>query len=206
MNKIINHPLIEDKLSKIRDINTKSTDFRNMLKEISVLMMYEVARDYPLKKVDIQTPITNTTGYQLKNDLVLVPILRAGLGMVEGISQVVPAAKIGHIGLYRDENTLSPVEYYTKFPKNISKSDVLVLDPMLATGLSAVKAISIIKKHKPRSIRFVGLVGSPTGLKKLNEMHPDVDIFLAACDPKLNSKGYITPGLGDAGDRIFGTK
>ncbi|WP_027124225.1 uracil phosphoribosyltransferase [Mycoplasmoides pirum] len=203
---IIQHPLIKDKLTKMRDKNTKSKDFRDLLKEITALMMYEVAKSFPLKKVNINTPISKTIGYQLKNDLVLVPILRAGLGMVDGISQIVPAAKIGHIGLYRDEKTLIPKEYYTKFPKNINKADVLLLDPMLATGNSLSKAIDAIKKTKPRSIRYVGLVGSPEGLKKISNTHPDVEIYLASLDTKLNEKGYITPGLGDAGDRLFGTK
>lgn len=206
MYKIIDHPLVKDKLTKIRDKNTKSKDFRDLLKELIALMMYEVAKSYPLKKVSIETPISKTIGYKLKNDLVLVPILRAGLGMVDGISQIVPDAKIGHIGLYRNEETLQPIEYYSKLPKNISQADVLILDPMLATGHSLNKAIEILKKTKPKSIRYVGLVASPQGIKTIQKLHPDVDIFLASVDKKLNDKGYITPGLGDAGDRLFGTK
>ena len=206
MYKIIDHPLVKDKLTKIRDKNTKSKDFRDLLKEVIALMMYEVAKSYPLKKVSIETPISKTIGYKLKNDLVLIPILRAGLGMVDGISQIVPDAKIGHIGLYRNEKTLEPIEYYAKLPKNISRADVLILDPMLATGRSLNKAIEILKKSKPKSIRYVGLVASPQGIKTIQKLHPDVDIFLASVDKKLNDKGYITPGLGDAGDRLFGTK
>ncbi|WP_027119810.1 uracil phosphoribosyltransferase [[Mycoplasma] testudinis] len=206
MNTIIDHPLIKDKLTRMRDIKTKANFFRDLLKEITALMMYEIGKNYPTKKIKIITPLCETTGYALKNDLVLVPILRAGLGMAEGVSHVVPGAKIGHIGLYRNEESLQPVEYYAKFPKNTKAADVIVLDPMLATGGSASKAISIIKKLKPKSIQFVGLVGAPEGLKVLNKNHPDVNVFLAALDPKLNELGYILPGLGDAGDRLYGTK
>ncbi|WP_033160243.1 uracil phosphoribosyltransferase [Mycoplasmoides alvi] len=206
MHTVIDHPLVKDKLTKIRDKNTKSKDFRDLLREITALMMYEVAKFYPLKKINIETPISKTIGYQLKNELVLVPILRAGLGMVDGISQIVPSVKIGHIGLYRNEKTLNPIEYYTKLPNSVKNADVLVLDPMLATGNSLSKAIDLIKKFKPKSIKYLGLVGSYFGLKKVQKDHPDVDIFLAGLDEKLNKDGYITPGLGDAGDRLFGTK
>lgn len=206
MYKIVNHPLIKDKLSKMRDINTKTKDFRDLLQEIAVLMMYEVTKEYPLKKINIQTPIAKTLGYQLKNDLILIPILRAGIGMADGISKVIPDAKVGHIGLYRNEKTLNPVEYYAKFPRNIKNADVIILDPMLATGNSLLKAIEIVKQKKPKSIRYVGIVASPEGLKKINKIHSDVDIFIASVDQKLDENGYITPGLGDAGDRLFGTK
>lgn len=206
MNKIIDHPLIKDKLTRMRNISTKANYFRDLLKEITALMMYEVARDYPLKEIEIETPLTKMTGYALKNDIVIVPILRAGLGMADGVSDVIPGAKIGHIGLYRNESSLQPVEYYAKFPQNMRNADVIVLDPMLATGGSATKAISIIKKLQPRSIQFVGLVGARQGLTILNEMHPDVNVYLAALDEKLNDLGYIEPGLGDAGDRLYGTK
>lgn len=206
MNCIIDNPLVKYKLTKMRDVKTNCKDFKELLKEITALMMYEVGKSMTLKKISINTPLEKTTGYALKNEVVLVPILRAGLGMSDGISQILPQAKLGHIGLYRNEKNLKPVEYYSKLPDNISNSDVLVLDPMLATGGSVIKAIEIIKKHKPKSIKFIGLVGAPEGLKMLNSKFPDVDVYLGALDEKLNKSGYITPGLGDAGDRIYGTK
>lgn len=206
MNCIIDNPLVKYKLTKMRDVRTNCKDFKELLKEITALMMYEVGKSMPLKKISVNTPLEKTTGYALKNEIVLVPILRAGLGMSDGISQILPQAKLGHIGLYRNEKNLKPVEYYSKLPDNISNSDVLVLDPMLATGGSVTKAIEIIKKHKPKSIKFIGLVGAPEGLKVLNSKYPDVDVYLGALDEKLNKSGYITPGLGDAGDRIYGTK
>lgn len=206
MNYIIDNPLVKYKLTKMRDVKTNCKDFKELLKEITALMMYEVGKSMALKKITINTPLQKTTGYALKNEVVLVPILRAGLGMSDGISQILPQAKLGHIGLYRNEKNLKPVEYYSKLPNDTCNSDVLVLDPMLATGGSVIRAITIIKEHKPKSIKFIGLVGAPEGLKALNSKFPDVDVYLCALDEKLNKSGYITPGLGDAGDRIYGTK
>lgn len=206
MNYIIDNPLVKYKLTKMRDVKTNCKDFKELLKEITALMMYEVGKSMTLKKITITTPLEKTIGYALKNEVVLVPILRAGLGMSDGISQILPQAKLGHIGLYRNEKNLKPVEYYSKLPDDICNSDVLVLDPMLATGGSVIKAIGIIKPHKPKSIKFIGLVGAPEGLKALNSKFPDVDVYLGSLDEKLNKSGYITPGLGDAGDRIYGTK
>lgn len=206
MNYIIDNPLVKYKLTKMRDVKTNCKDFKELLKEITALMMYEVGKSMTLKKITITTPLEKTIGYALKNEVVLVPILRAGLGMSDGISQILPQAKLGHIGLYRNEKNLKPVEYYSKLPDDICNSDVLVLDPMLATGGSVIKAIEIIKQHKPKSIKFIGLVGAPEGLKTLNSKFPDVDVYLSSLDEKLNKSGYITPGLGDAGDRIYGTK
>lgn len=206
MNYIIDNPLVKYKLTKMRDVKTNCKDFKELLKEITALMMYKVGKSMTLKKITITTPLEKTIGYALKNEVVLVPILRAGLGMSDGISQILPQAKLGHIGLYRNEKNLKPVEYYSKLPDDICNSDVLVLDPMLATGGSVIKAIEIIKQHKPKSIKFIGLVGAPEGLKTLNSKFPDVDVYLSSLDEKLNKSGYITPGLGDAGDRIYGTK
>lgn len=206
MHKILNHPLIKDKLTRMRKIETNSTMFRNNLKELTVLMAYEATKDMLLREIEIETPIQKTIGYKIENKITLVPILRAGLGMVDAMKEVIPNASIGHIGLYRDEKSLEIIEYYQKMPKSISESDVFLLDPMLATGASASKAISIIKKFKPKSITFIGIVGVPQGLEFIEKIHPDVPIYLANLDNKLNENGYIEPGLGDAGDRIFGTK
>jgi uracil phosphoribosyltransferase len=203
---IINHPLIEHKLAIIRNKDTDAKTFRENVNEISSLVTYEITRDLPTKPVTIETPIAKTTCYSLAKDVVIVPILRAGLGMVDGIHSVIPTAKIGHIGLYRDEDTLLPKEYYVKLPDNIATATVLLIDPMLATGGSAVAAINHIKARGAKDIRFVGLVGCPEGIKALSEAHPDVDIFLIKEDEHLNEKGYIVPGLGDCGDRLFGTK
>jgi uracil phosphoribosyltransferase len=203
---ILNHPLIDHKMSIIRDKNTSTKSFRENVNEIGGLITYEITRDLPLKEVTIETPITKTTAYQLAKDVVVVPILRAGLGMVDGIQMIIPTAKVGHIGMYRDEQTLDPHEYYAKFPKEIETGTVLVVDPMLATGGSASAAISAVKQRGAKDIRFVGLVGCPEGVKRLQEDHPDVDIYLAALDEKLDESGYIVPGLGDCGDRLFGTK
>ena len=204
---ITNHPLIKHKLSILRDVNTSSKDFRTLVSEIATLMCYEATRDLPLKEIEIETPICKCTGYSLEGKkLAFVPILRAGLGMVDGVLQLVPSARVGHIGLYRDPETLKPVEYYCKLPADITERDVIVLDPMLATGGSAIDAIHMIKERNPKSIKFMGLLAAPEGLAALKEAHPDVDIFLAAEDEKLNDHCYIVPGLGDAGDRIFGTK
>lgn len=210
MNKnvtIFEHPLILHKLSILRDKKTSSKEFRGLVSEIAMLMCYEATRDLPVEDVEIETPICKTTvKHMAGKKLAIVPILRAGLGMVDGIISMIPSARIGHIGLYRDEETLMPVEYYCKLPKDISQRDVIVVDPMLATGGSAVDAVSQIKLRNPKSIRFMGIIAAPEGIKKLSETHPDVDIYCAALDEKLNEKGYIVPGLGDAGDRIFGTK
>lgn len=204
---VMDHPLIQHKLTLIRDKQTGSKDFRELLDEISTLMAYEVTRDLPLKEVTIETPISRTRAYVLSGKkLGVVPILRAGLGMVNGILKLVPAARVGHVGLYRDPATLEPVEYYCKLPGDISERDVIVLDPMLATGGSAVDAISLIKQRSPRSVKFMCIIAAPEGLAALTEAHSDVQVYCAALDDHLNDHGYIVPGLGDAGDRIFGTK
>ncbi len=203
---IINHPLIEHKLAIIRSKSTDTKTFRENVNEIGSLVTYEITRDLLTKPVEVETPITKTVCQTLAKDVVIVPILRAGLGMVDGIHTVIPTAKIGHIGLYRDEKTLLPHEYYVKLPENIAEATILVVDPMLATGGSAIVAINHIKARGGKDIRFVGLVGCPEGVKALQEAHPDVDIFLVKQDLHLNEVGYIVPGLGDCGDRLFGTK
>lgn len=204
---IFDHPLIQHKLSILRNKETSSMEFRALISEISTLMCYEATRDLPLEEVEIETPICKMTAKHISGKkLAIVPILRAGLGMVEGISSLIPAARIGHIGLYRDEETLKPVEYYCKLPKDIGERDVIVVDPMLATGGSAIDAVSQIKLRSPRSIRFMGIIAAPEGIEAFTKAHPDVNVYVAALDEKLNEKGYIVPGLGDAGDRIFGTK
>ena len=204
---IFDHPLIQHKLSILRDKNTSSKDFRALIHEIAMLMCYEATRDLPLEEIDIETPICKTKAKHISGKkLAVVPILRAGLGMVDAISELIPSVRIGHIGLYRDEETLKPVEYYCKLPKDIGERDVIVVDPMLATGGSAIDAVSQIKLRNPRSIRFMGIIAAPEGIKAFTEAHPDVHIYCAALDEKLNEVGYIVPGLGDAGDRIFGTK
>lgn len=202
---ILDHPLIDHKMSFIREKKTGTKDFRQHVNEIAGLMAYEITRDFSTKNVQIETPITKMTSKVLDKEIVIAPILRAGLGMVEGIHNIVPTAKVGHIGMYRDEETLEPIVYYAKTPV-LADSVVLVVDPMLATGGSATAAITEMKKRGGKDIRFVGLVGCPEGVKRLQEDHPDVDIYLAALDEKLNEKGYIVPGLGDCGDRLFGTK
>ncbi len=203
---ILNHSLIKHKLTNIRKKETKTKDFYQNVQEIAGLMAYEISRDFPLKKVEIETPMCKSIQYEVAQDVVIVPILRAGLGMTEGIRSMIPTAKVGFIGLYRDEETLEPHEYYAKFPSTITSSIVLVVDPMLATGGSAVAAIDMLKKRGAKDIRYVGLVGAPEGVKLLSNAHPDVNIYLAALDDKLNEDGYIVPGLGDCGDRLFGTK
>lgn len=204
---IFDHPLIQHKLSILRDKNTSSKDFRALIHEIAMLMCYEATRDLPLEEIEIETPICKTKAKHISGKkLAVVPILRAGLGMVDAISELIPSVRIGHIGLYRDEETLKPVEYYCKLPKDIGERDVIVVDPMLATGGSAIDAVSQIKLRNPRSIRFMGIIAAPEGIKAFTEAHPDVKIYCAALDEKLNEVGYIVPGLGDAGDRIFGTK
>lgn len=206
MLKVLNHPLITHKLTQMRKITTGTKDFREQLDEIAGLMAYEISRDLPLHDVDIVTPVAPTKAQELAKDVVLVPILRAGLGMVDGIRGLIPTAKVGHIGLYRDEQTLEPHEYFAKFPANLPDAVVMVLDPMLATGGSASAAITMLKRRHASAIKLVCLVGAPEGVARITKDHPDVDIYLAALDEKLNSHGYIVPGLGDAGDRIFGTK
>lgn len=203
---ILNHPLIDHKMSIIRDKHTNTKSFRENVNEIGGLITYEITRDLPLKDVEIETPIQATVAKQLAKDVIIVPILRAGLGMVDGIQMIIPTAKVGHVGMYRDEETLEPHEYYAKFPNEIVDGTVLVVDPMLATGGSASAAITAVKKRGATDIRFVGLVGCPEGVKRLHADHPEVDIYLAAMDEKLNEVGYIVPGLGDCGDRLFGTK
>lgn len=206
MLKVIDHPLIKHKLTLMRDKNTNTKDFRDNLNEIGSLMVYEVTRDLPLVDHEIETPICSMTGYQLAKDVVVAPILRAGLGMTEGILDLIPTAKVAHIGLFRDEETLEPHTYFEKYPKNIKDAVPIVVDPMLATGGSSVAAIDMLKKQGAKNIKLVCLVGAEEGVKNVEEHHPDVDIYLAALDGKLNKNGYIVPGLGDAGDRIFGTK
>ena len=208
MSKVVvmNHPLISHKLAIIRNKDTKEKEFRELLNEIASLMTYEVCRDLKTKSVDVATPICVANCTMLATDVILVPILRAGLGMVEGVMNLIPTARVGHIGLYRDEETHQPCEYYAKFPTNLPTATVIVLDPMLATGGSAAAAISMIKARGAQDIRYIGLVGAPEGVEKLQQAHPDVDIYLAALDEKLNENCYIVPGLGDCGDRIFGTK
>lgn len=210
MNKenifIMDHPLIQHKLSKIRDKGTGVKQFRELISEITLLMCYESTRDLPLRESEVETPITITKARYISKKLSFIPILRAGIGMVDGVVKVMPNAKIGHIGMYRDPLTLEPVEYYCKLPDDISESEVVVLDPMLATGGTAIDAIANIKNYKPLSIKFMCIIASPEGLEALTEAHPDVKIYCAAMDEKLNEHGYIVPGLGDAGDRIFGTK
>ena len=204
---VVDHPLIQHKLSLLRNVNTSSKDFRRLVSEIAMLMCYEATRDLPLKSVEIETPITKMqTNVLAGRKLVFVPILRAGLGMVDGVLNLIPSARVGHIGLYRDPETKKPVEYYCKLPSDLPMRDVIVLDPMLATGGSAIDAVTQIKKRNPKSIKFMCIIAAPEGGKAFSEAHPDVQVFSASLDEKLNSDCYIVPGLGDAGDRIFGTK
>jgi len=205
--KIIDHPLIQHKLTLIRNKSTGSKEFRELVEELSLLMGYEVTRDLPLEEVEIETPIGPTTAKVISGKkLAIVPILRAGLGMVDGMLKLIPAAKVGHIGLYRDPETLEPVEYYCKLPVDVEERELIVVDPMLATGGSASAAITFLKKRDVRNIKLVCLVAAPEGVERIQKDHPDVDIFIAALDKCLNEHGYIVPGLGDAGDRLFGTK
>ena len=204
---IMDHPLIQHKIGMIRKTSTGTKDFRQTIGEIAMLICYEATRDLPLKDVEIETPICTTTVKQLKGrKLCVVPILRAGLGMVDGMLALIPAAKVGHIGLYRDPETLKPVEYYCKMPADVSEREIFVVDPMLATGGSSVAAIQMLKDRGCKHIHFMCIIAAPEGLKAMQEAHPDVDIYVGALDEKLNEHGYIVPGLGDAGDRIFGTK
>lgn len=204
---IFDHPLIQHKLSIMRDVHTGAKEFRELLEEISMLMVYEVTRDLPTEEVEIETPICVTKSRMLSGKKVgIVPILRAGLGMVDGVLNLVPAARVGHIGLYRDPETMQPVEYYCKLPDDSQNRELLVLDPMLATGGSACAAISFLKQRGCTNIRLVNLIAAPEGIARVQKEHPDVNIYVAACDEKLNEHSYIVPGLGDAGDRLFGTK
>lgn len=204
---ILDHPLIQYKLTQIRQKDTSTTQFRQMINEIGGLMVYEITRDLPLEQIEIETPVAKTKANVIAGKkMVVVPILRAGLGMVDGILQMIPSARIGHIGIFRDEETLQPVEYFAKFPEELDQRDIFIVDPMLATGGSAIAAINSIKQRGAKNIKLVCLVGAPEGVKAINEAHPDVTVYLASLDEKLNEKGYIVPGLGDAGDRIFGTK
>ncbi|MBV7272347.1 uracil phosphoribosyltransferase [Clostridiaceae bacterium UIB06] len=209
MSKVtqIAHPLILHKLSLIRDENTGSKDFRELVEEVAMLMAYEVTRDLQLEVVEIQTPICKAKCKMLAGKkMAIVPILRAGLGMVGGMTKLIPAAKVGHIGLYRDEETLKPVEYFCKLPQDIGERDVIVTDPMLATGGSAADAITLLKQKGAKNIKLMCLIAAPEGIKAVMDAHPDIDIYVASIDEKLNEKGYIVPGLGDAGDRLYGTK
>lgn len=199
------HPLIKHKISILRDKNTGTKEFRELVGEISLLMSFEATRHLTLSEVDIETPVAKTKGTFVTNRIAIVPILRAGLGMVDAIKSLIPTAKIGHIGLYRDRRTHEPVEYYCKLPNNIEESEIFLLDPMLATGGSAVAAIDFIKKRGGKNIKFMCIIAAPEGIKLIADAHPDVEIFIGNIDEKLNENCYIVPGLGDAGDRIFGT-
>ena len=204
---IMDHPLIQHKIGIIRRQETGSKDFRQLISEIAMLMCYEATRDLKLTDVEIETPISKMTAKELAGKkLAVVPILRAGLGMVDGMLSMIPAAKVGHIGLYRNEETLEPVEYYCKLPKDCAEREVLVVDPMLATGGSATAAITMLKNKGVKKIRFMCIVAAPQGIERMQKEHPDVDLYVGALDDHLNENGYIVPGLGDAGDRIFGTK
>ena len=203
---VIDHPLVQRDVSILRDKRTNNFNFRSVLSRIAGMMAFEVTKDFLLARYPLMTPLQKTNGYRLKEQVVIVPILRAGLGMVEGFLNVLPEARVGHVGLYRDEETLEPVDYYSKFPKTLSNSLVLLIDPMLATGGSAKAALTFLKQRNARNIRLVCLVASPAGIRIVQKNHPDVPIYCAVIDKGLNEKGYIIPGLGDAGDRTFGTE
>lgn len=204
---VFDHPLIQHKITYIRDKNTGTKEFRELVDEVATLMMFEITRDMPLEEVDVETPVRVAKSKVLAGKkLGIVPILRAGIGMVDGILNLIPAAKVGHVGLYRDPKTLLPVEYYVKLPPDVENRDFIVVDPMLATGGSAVAAIDSLKKRGAKHIKFMCLIAAPEGVEAMQEAHPDVDMFIAGLDEKLDEKGYIVPGLGDAGDRLFGTK
>ena len=206
MLHVLEHPLITHKLTQMRKKETGTKDFRQNLDEIGGLMVYEITRNLPVQSVTIETPVATCQTYELKKDVILVPILRAGLGMVTGICNLIPTVKVAHVGMYRDEETLEPHPYFEKYPKNMAEATVIIVDPMLATGGSANAAIEMVKRQGAKDIRLVCLVGAPEGVKAIESKHSEIDIYLAALDEKLNEKSYIVPGLGDAGDRIFGTK
>lgn len=202
----MDHPLIQHKISLLRDKNTGSKEFRELIGEISMLLCYEATRDLPLKEIEVETPVAIAKTKVISGrKLAVIPILRAGISMVDGVTKLIPASKVGHIGLYRDSETLKPTSYYSKLPSDIKDREVMIVDPMLATGGSAIAAVSIIKEHSPKTIKFMCVIASPEGLKALTEAHPDVKIYCAIKDQGLNEHGYIIPGLGDAGDRVFGT-
>ncbi len=204
---VFDHPLIQHKLTFIRDVNTGTKEFRELVDEVATLMAYEITRDLPLQEVDVQTPVSSAKSQVLAGKkLGIVPILRAGIGMVDGMLKLIPAARVGHVGLFRDPETLEPHEYFVKLPSDVSERELIVVDPMLATGGTAVEAINSLKKRGAKHIKFMCLVAAPEGVDVLTEAHPDVDVYIAALDEKLNDHGYIVPGLGDAGDRLFGTK
>lgn len=204
---MFDHPLIQHKLTYIRDVETGTKEFRELVDEVATLMAFEITRDLPLEEVNVETPVQMAKSNVIAGKkLGVVPILRAGLGMVDGILKLIPAAKVGHVGLYRDPETLKPVEYYVKLPSDVEEREFIVVDPMLATGGSAVEALNSLKKRGAKNIRFMCLIAAPEGVDEVQKHHPDVDIYIAALDEKLNEKGYIVPGLGDAGDRMFGTK
>lgn len=204
---VIDHPLIQHKLTYIRDKNTGTKEFRELVDEVATLMAFEITRDMPLEEIEIETPVSTAKARILSGKKIgIVPILRAGIGMVDGVLKLIPAAKVGHIGLYRDPETLMPVEYYVKLPNDVEERDFILVDPMLATGGSAVEAINSLKKRGAKNIKFMCLIAAPEGVEAIQKAHPEIDIFIAGLDEKLNKKGYIVPGLGDAGDRLFGTK
>ncbi|MCS0670561.1 uracil phosphoribosyltransferase [Cytobacillus firmus] len=204
---VFDHPLIQHKLTYIREKSTGTKEFRELVDEVATLMAFEITRDMPLEEITIETPVSTMKSNVLAGKKIgIIPILRAGIGMVDGILKLIPAAKVGHIGLYRDPETLQPVEYYAKLPSDVEERDFIVVDPMLATGGSAIEAIHSLKKRGGKNIKFMCLIAAPEGVEAVQEAHPDVDIYIAALDEKLNEKGYIVPGLGDAGDRLFGTK
>lgn len=205
--RVIDHPLIQHKLSIIRDKDTGAKEFRELVEEVSMLMAYEVTRNFPLEEVEVKTPVASARCKTIAGKkIAVIPILRAGLGMVEGILKLIPTAKVGHIGVYRDPETLNPIEYFCKLPTDIIDRELIIVDPMLATGGSAVAGIQFLKQRGATQIRLMCLIAAPEGIKNVQEKHPDVDIYVAAVDDHLNSHGYIVPGLGDAGDRLFGTK
>jgi len=206
MFNLLKHPLLTHKLAILRRKETTTKDFRETLDEIAGLMAYEITRDLPLRDISVMTPLAECKTQELAREVVLIPVLRAGLGMVDGISNLIPTARVGHIGMFRDHETLEPNTYYSKFPDNLPDAVVMVLDPMLATGGSSSAAIKVLKDHGARTIKLVCVVGAPEGIDRIRKDHPDVQIYLAALDEKLNDIGYIVPGLGDAGDRLFGTK
>ncbi len=204
---IFDHPLIRHKLTILRDKRTGHKEFRELTEELSMLMAFEATRSHPVRQIEVETPLARTTGWSIAGkEIAVVPILRAGLAMEVAITRLIPTARVGHIGIYRDHETLLPISYYAKLPPDIADREAMILDPMLATGGSTVAAIDVLKKHGCRNIKVMAIISAPEGIKKVNDAHPDVDIYAAAVDDHLNEKGYIVPGLGDAGDRLFGTK